>query len=236
MTSTAAVADPADTKDRLLDAAEKAIADIGPEAMSLRRVTEDAGCNVAAVHYHFGNKLALVRAALARRLAVQTERQLELLAEFDDDSSISDLVRVLVTPLVALTYAEGQQRFVQFLRMLEHAGGQWREAILETGQPIANQLEIEYGRLLPHLRVETVIARGQVGRVMMFEILANPERFYGYEPTPDEVTETLVDLVVAALTVPDASRGRKTDLSAKVRRRRGRSQQPGSSCFRDTGN
>jgi len=205
--STAVVADPPGAKDRLLDAAEKAIAASGPEAISLRRVTEDAGCNVAAVHYHFGNKLALVRAALARRLAVQTERQLELLAGFNHDSTLSDLVRVLVTPLVALTYDEGQQRFMQFLRMLEHAGGQWREAILETSRPLQNQLETEYLRLLPHLRVETVRARGQVGRMMMFEILANPERFYGYEPTPDEVTDTLVALVVAALTVPDA-RGR----------------------------
>ena len=107
---------------------------------------------------------------------------------------------------MALTYDEGQQRFMQFLRMLEHAGGPWREAILETSRPLQNQLEIEYLRLLPHLRVETVRARGQVGRMMMFEILANPERFYGYEPTPDEVTETLVDLVVAALTVPDVHR------------------------------
>ncbi len=200
------MADPPGAKDRLLDAAEKAIAATGPEAISLRRVTEDAGCNVAAVHYHFGNKLALVRAALARRLAVQPERQLELLAGFNDDSTLSDLVRVLVTPLVALTYDEGQQRFMQFLRMLEHAGGQWREAILETSRPLQNQLEIEYLRLLPHLSVETVLARGQVGRMMMFEILANPERFYGYEPTPDEVTETLVDLVVAAITVPDVRR------------------------------
>ncbi len=204
--STAVVADPPGAKDRLLDAAEKAIAATGPEAISLRRVTEDAGCNVAAVHYHFGNKLALVKAALARRLAIQPERQLELLAGFNDDSTLSDLVRVLVTPLVALTYDEGQQRFMQFLRMLEHAGGQWREAILETSRPLQNQLEIEYLRLLPHLRVETVLARGQVGRMMMFEILANPERFYGYEPTPDEVTETLVDLVVAAITVPDVRR------------------------------
>ena len=204
--STAVVADPPGAKDRLLDAAEKAIAAAGPEAISLRRVTEDAGCNVAAVHYHFGNKLALVRAALARRLAVQPERQLELLAGFNDDSTLSNLVRVLVTPLVALTYDEGQQRFMQFLRMLEHAGGQWREAILETSRPIQNQLEIEYLRLLPHLSVETVLARGQVGRMMMFEILANPERFFGYEPTPDEVTETLVNLVVAAITVPDVRR------------------------------
>lgn len=204
--STAVVADPPGAKDRLLDAAEKAIAATGPEAISLRRVTEDAGCNVAAVHYHFGNKLALVKAALARRLAIQPERQLELLAGFNDDSTLSDLVRVLVTPLVALTYDEGQQQFMQFLRMLEHAGGQWREAIMETSRPLQNQLEIEYLRLLPHLRVETVRARGQVGRMMMFEILANPERFYGYEPTPDEVTETLVDLVVAAITVPDVRR------------------------------
>jgi AcrR family transcriptional regulator len=215
-TSAATAADPVDTKDRLLDAAEKAIADTGPEAMSLRRVTEDAGCNVAAVHYHFGNKLALVRAALERRLAGPTERQLRLLAELDDDSTLSDLVRMLVTPLVVLTYDQGQQRFAQFLRMLEHAGGQWRAAILETSRPLASRLETEYGRLLPHLSVETVLARGQVGRMMMFEILANPERFYGYKPTPDEVTETLVDLLVAALTVPDARRNRTTDSGVKV--------------------
>ena len=45
-----------DTKQKILDAAEKLIAEQGYAATSLRQIIADAGVNLAAVHYHFGSK------------------------------------------------------------------------------------------------------------------------------------------------------------------------------------
>ena len=47
---------PAETKDRLLGAAEALFMEHGFEATSLRAITAAAGANLAAVNYHFGSK------------------------------------------------------------------------------------------------------------------------------------------------------------------------------------
>jgi len=56
-----------ETRARLLVAAERLFAERGYEATSVRDITADAGCNVAAVNYHFGGK---------ERLYLETVRQL----------------------------------------------------------------------------------------------------------------------------------------------------------------
>lgn len=57
-----------DTSERLLDAAEACFAEHGFAATSVRMVTQRADANLAAVHYHFGDKQGLLLATLARRI------------------------------------------------------------------------------------------------------------------------------------------------------------------------
>jgi AcrR family transcriptional regulator len=47
------------TKDRILDEAEGLFARKGYHAVSVREITQAAGCNLAAVNYHFGSKQSL---------------------------------------------------------------------------------------------------------------------------------------------------------------------------------
>lgn len=54
------------TKDRILDAAETLFAGRGFAGTSLRALTREAKVNLAAVHYHFGSKEAVLRAVLHR--------------------------------------------------------------------------------------------------------------------------------------------------------------------------
>src|SRR5262245_47010693 len=57
-----------DTKQRILDSAERLFADRGFAATSLRTIIADAKVNLAAIHYHFHSKEALFDAVIARRL------------------------------------------------------------------------------------------------------------------------------------------------------------------------
>jgi AcrR family transcriptional regulator len=57
-----------ETRERILEAAEKLFSGEGLAKTSLRAITLEAGVNVAAVHYHFGSKQALVRELFARRV------------------------------------------------------------------------------------------------------------------------------------------------------------------------
>jgi AcrR family transcriptional regulator len=58
---------PESTRERLLDAAEELFAHKGISATSLRSLTRHAKVNLAAVHYHFGSKRALLDAVIERR-------------------------------------------------------------------------------------------------------------------------------------------------------------------------
>lgn len=56
------------TRTRILDAAEMLFAEHGFAPVSLRSITAKAGVNVAAIHFHFASKEALVEAVINRRL------------------------------------------------------------------------------------------------------------------------------------------------------------------------
>src|SRR5437868_4149068 len=57
-----------ETKDKILDTAERLIGERGYAATSLRQVITEAGVNLAAVHYHFGSKEDLLDAVVARKV------------------------------------------------------------------------------------------------------------------------------------------------------------------------
>src|SRR5207247_5993504 len=64
-----------ETRERVLDAAERLFAERGFRATSIRDITAAARCNVAAVNYHFGGKVGLYREMFRRRLAALRERR-----------------------------------------------------------------------------------------------------------------------------------------------------------------
>lgn len=84
MSTQPAVATQPDTKQRILDAAERLFAREGYNNTSLRAITGEADVNLAAVNYHFGSKEALLEAVFERRLVPlnQVRRQrLEIVGE-----------------------------------------------------------------------------------------------------------------------------------------------------------
>ncbi len=52
------------TRDHILNAARVVLTQVGYEKITTRRIAETAGVNIAALHYHFGSKEALLSAVL----------------------------------------------------------------------------------------------------------------------------------------------------------------------------
>ena len=77
----------ADTRERLLDAAEQIFAERGFEGASMRAVTQAAGASVSAANYHFGSKEALLRETLLRRVGPLNERRLARLDALEADAN-----------------------------------------------------------------------------------------------------------------------------------------------------
>jgi len=70
---------PADTKTRILNAAEKLFGMNGFDATSLRDITAEAQVNLAAVNYHFQSKDSLIDALIERRILPINQRRFEML-------------------------------------------------------------------------------------------------------------------------------------------------------------
>ncbi len=75
-----------DTRERILDAAERLFMENGYEATSMRTITGAAEVNLAAVNYHFGSKEALLREVFRRRLAWLNRERLQALDRLEQQA------------------------------------------------------------------------------------------------------------------------------------------------------
>ena len=94
------------TKQKILDAAEGLFAEHGVAGTSLRAVIAEAGVNLAAVHYHFGSKDALVAAVVHRRVEPVNQERISMLDSYESGAgrkgrlSVEMIVRAFVTPIL----------------------------------------------------------------------------------------------------------------------------------------
>ena len=93
-----------DTRERILDAAERLFAERGVDGTTLHEIHLASGQrNKAAVHYHFGDKRSLLRAVLTRRMRGIAERGNALLDELEaraDPPTLQELIEASVTAYI----------------------------------------------------------------------------------------------------------------------------------------
>jgi AcrR family transcriptional regulator len=166
-TMTTQTTDLPDTKERILDAAERLFADWGFAATSLRNITGEAGVNLAAVNYHFGSKDALIVAVFERRLEPLNRERLDLLdaAEKragDEGPPIEEIVEAFIGPPLRAS-RDPQRGGLTFMRLLGHAMNQPKAQIRRqlAGQfrEIAERFRVAVGRAFPELPDDEVLWR-----------------------------------------------------------------------------
>ena len=95
---------PPDTKEKILDTAEKLFATHGYSVTSLRTITSEAGVNLAAINYHFKTKDGLLLAVLHRRIDPMNAHRLEMLdrAEAEGNPDVASIVRAMLEPALRM--------------------------------------------------------------------------------------------------------------------------------------
>jgi len=78
--------DTRETRERLLDQAERLFGERGIAEVSLREITGAADANIASVNYHFGSKDGLVRQLFTRRMGPLNDERLRLLDEMEREA------------------------------------------------------------------------------------------------------------------------------------------------------
>lgn len=103
-------------RDRILDAAEQLFAERGIDGATVSAITAASGArNKSAVAYHFGSKLDLLEAVLARHLAVLDGRRDALLDRLENraELTLDDVVDALVLPVAGQLDDPAGVRYLQ---------------------------------------------------------------------------------------------------------------------------
>ena len=96
------------TRDGLLAATLEVLAQRGPEGVTLREITTNAGANVSAVSYHFGSLKALCDEAIERAMEQYLDAQIDAVASLGTGSSVEELAAAFARPMVRALAAGGR--------------------------------------------------------------------------------------------------------------------------------
>lgn len=202
-----------DTKDRILDTAERLFADQGFAATSLRQITAEAQVNLAAVNYHFKSKEALLSAVIERRLGPINKRRLELLDEMEARSVNGELdpneaVRAFMLPAFEAKVAKGDQ-FTHFPRLMARVmaePGAWvGPVLLPALHDITNRFMPIFQRAMGIRDWATVLWGAQFSIGCMTRCLIAPEFIrtisgQDLQPeSPEQILDRLVCFVVGGM-------------------------------------
>ena len=207
--------DSRDTKDRLLDAAERLYAERGLAGASLRAITTAAGTNLASVNYHFGSKEALIDAVFSRRLKPINRTRLEWLdrLEAEGDPSLEEIVEAFLAPPLRISQdpVEGES-LLHVSQMVGHAisrpDSKIKELLLHQFDAIVERFTAALARKLPDLSHDQLLWRflfmvGSMAHTMA--ISQDIKRFTGGRCDPHDVdylVRSMVPYVAAGFRAP----------------------------------
>lgn len=154
-----------ETRDRILDAAEKLFADQGFEAVSLRQITAQAEVNLAAVNYYFGSKEGLIIEVLARVVGPINEKRLAMLDEAEAEGKPVEIERILEAiflPVVSsMNESEHSRQVVLKLagRCMSETSAEMPETMRRLFREVADRFCSVLLKTLPHLSEAEVFWR-----------------------------------------------------------------------------
>ena len=152
-----------DTKQRILDAAERLIADQGYAATSLRHIIAEAGVNLAAVHYHFGSKEDLLDELIVHKASAVNRERLAQLERFEAEAgggpvTVEKVLAAFFDPMI-----EAGSRSPEFVKLM---GRMYTEGLIPAivakhFHPTFARFTQALHRALPHLPEAELFARLQ---------------------------------------------------------------------------
>ncbi|HWH47655.1 MAG TPA: TetR family transcriptional regulator [Burkholderiales bacterium] len=150
---------PADTKERILSAAESLFMERGYAATSLRKITAKAKVNLAAVNYHFGSKDTLIREVFERRVGPLNSARIAHLDRLESDAdgrplTAEQIMEAIVAPALQVS-KDPLGGDAVFLRLLGQAFSEPARSISEILPAQYRQVVVRFKeallRALPHL-------------------------------------------------------------------------------------
>jgi AcrR family transcriptional regulator len=204
------------TKDRILDAAERLFAEHGVAATSLRAVMKEAGANMAAIHYHFGSRAGLMEALLTRRAEPVNRRRLEMLDALerrhpDGLLPAEGVVRAFCTPALEML-ADPARRHVSKLIGRIAMEAESPEMLGRVFGATARRFVAAIRRAAPHLTEQEALGRLHfIVGTMVFTLVMqrSPLCDPSVPGAPQPLGDQLISFVAAGLAAPSPAESGK---------------------------
>jgi AcrR family transcriptional regulator len=208
------------TRDRILDAAESLFANHGFEGASIRAIVDAAKVNLAAIHYHFHSKEALLEAVLTRRIVLVNGARLKRLEEAEaaaapQPASVDKILRAFIVPTIE--FAHRDRAGATFVQLMSRMFTEPRFSLTnfmgrKFGDTIA-RFSNALVRALPHLPRKVVLWRAFFTMGAMHHLLCSPDKVdllsegLRASTSDEDLTEYLVGFAVAGICATNRANG-----------------------------
>ena len=194
-----------DTKQRILDAAEKLFGENGYAATSLRQIISEAKVNLAAIHYHFGSKQELLDQVIIRKAGPMNERRLKLLDQFEAESApgaapLEEVIEAFILPAILI---DKNPEFVKLMGRV-HAEGLMPEIAQRNFQPTIARFLSALHKALPDLSAKELVWKAHFALgAMAHTLTAHPDiEMEAAEESPLGIATRLVAFVSSGFKAP----------------------------------
>ncbi|MGD0871494.1 MAG: TetR/AcrR family transcriptional regulator [Bryobacteraceae bacterium] len=206
-----------DTRQKILDAAERLFGEQGYGATSLRHIIAEAGVNLAAIHYHFGTKEDLLDQLIMRKGGPVNAERLALLdaLEAEAKGKAVPLEKLLEAFLGPPMMRVGKNP--EFARLMGRMYGEGLMPLIVERhfQTVAKRFFAALARTLPHLTPGEMALRSQfmVGAMAHILMVKAPDvkAMTGASPPrgSQHVLRELVAFLSGGLRAPAARKARR---------------------------
>jgi AcrR family transcriptional regulator len=213
-----------DTKKRILDVAERLFADQGFAGTSLRGIIAEAGVNLAAVHYHFRSKEALLEAVLIRRIGPLNQERLALLDQCGKSPQLEGVLNALFAPTIRMILSGPEGRV--FGKLVGRLHSETAEIFSDIAKrhfgPVTQRVKAALRQAVPDVPLEELYWRMHFAVGVMAHTLSCWDQLEILSEgmckvsDADDVIPRLVDFVSAGVRAPVSRRTRKTKRASKA--------------------
>ncbi|MCR6489142.1 TetR family transcriptional regulator [Amycolatopsis sp. OK19-0408] len=198
------------TRESILVTAERLFAEHGVHVVSNRHISEAAGQgNNAAVNYHFGTKVDLVRAIIRKHSDRMEALRAELVEAVDGAGSLRDWVACLVRPSTTYLRELGAPTWFARFSAQVMTDPALRELIAEESlaSPALARAVEGMNRSMDGLPPDVRAERGDMARQLMIHMTAERERALAEgTATPraswDDAGTGLIDAITGLILAP----------------------------------
>ncbi|EWY39597.1 TetR family transcriptional regulator [Skermanella stibiiresistens SB22] len=205
----------AETKEIILDTAERLFAERSFASVSLREITAAAGVNLAAVNYHFGSKDALLLAVFRRRATDLNRERITLLKEAearagDHPVPLREILAALLSPPIRWTRqrTSGLSVFIQFMARVRTDGTPEMRKLMDKDVGHIHRFVVPTFRTLPHLPKDEIYWRLHFTLALMHYTITDLGRLEAISgglcdlDDTDALIERMIDFAVAGFGQP----------------------------------